>query len=278
MSEIHNPERHRGKVAIVTGAGQGIGEGVAHRLAREGAHIVVAEINPDTVYAVAEELSNIGPEALAYLMDVGDVDQINQMVTDVVAHFGRIDILVNNAGVSEKMPFLKMTPERWDNTQRVNQRGLFFCLQAVTRQMIGQIPAEIQEAGKADRSYGKIVNLSSVTGRRGRADAIHYAVSKSSVISITQGTAAALGGYGINVNAICPSVVPTPMWEELDRQQSVLLDIPIGEFYRSRIEKIPLKRAGTLGEIAAMVSFLCSDEADYITGQAYNVDGGSAMN
>jgi NAD(P)-dependent dehydrogenase (short-subunit alcohol dehydrogenase family) len=267
-----------GKVAIVTGAGQGLGYGIGKRFSEEGAHVVVAEINRETVGKAAEDFSCVGPEALAYPVDIGDIYQTRQMVADVIARFGRIDILVNNAGLSQKATLLEITPEQWDQLQRVNVRGLLFCTQAVAQQMIAQVPDRVRQAREADRSYGKILNLASIAGRRGRADAIHYSVSKASVITITQAAAMELAPYGINVNAICPSVVPTPLWDKLDQQVAEREGWPRGEFYKRRVARIPLKRAGTVEEIAAITTFLCSNEADYITAQTYNVDGGSEMN
>jgi NAD(P)-dependent dehydrogenase (short-subunit alcohol dehydrogenase family) len=272
------PGRHAGKIAIVTGAGQGIGKGVALRLAQEGAHVVVAEYKADNARQVAGELSAQGPRALAYPVDIGDTGQINRMVQDVVAEFGRIDILVNNAGVLETLPLFDLTPEQWDWLQRVNQRGLFFCLQAVARQMVAQIPDAVKTAGKAERSYGKIVNFSSVAGRSGRPYAAHYSAAKWAVISITQSAALYLAQYNINVNAICPGLVPTPMWDDIDRTQAARFGMKPGEWMQTTIDKIPLKRAARAEDIAAAVSFLCSDDADYITGQALNVDGGIEMN
>ncbi|MBA3870420.1 MAG: glucose 1-dehydrogenase [Anaerolineae bacterium] len=266
------------KVAIVTGAGQGIGFAIGERFAREGAHVVVAEIQADKAQATTQYFSSLGTEALAIPMDVGEPAQIDMMVKTVVQKFGRIDILVNNAGVSEKADFFEMTPERWDWMQRINQRGVFFCLQTVARQMVAQIPEAVKTAGFADHSYGKIINMSSIAGRHGRADALHYSVSKAAVITITQGAAMALAPYNINVNAICPSVIRTPMWEEIDRIQSETLQIPQGEWYKRRVKRIPLQRGGTVEQIAATVMFLCSEAGDYITGQTYNVDGGSEMN
>ncbi len=266
------------QVAIVTGAGQGIGFAIGEHFARLGAHVVVAEIQADKAQTAAKHFSSIAAEAMPYPMDVGDTAQIDGLVEAVVSRFGRIDILVNNAGVSEKASFFDMTPESWDWLQRVNQRGVFFCLQAVARQMVAQIPQAVIDAGQADHSYGKIINLSSIAGRRGRADVIHYSVSKSSVITITQGAAMALAPYNINVNAICPSVLPTPMWDELDRTQSEAHRMERGEWFKKRIERIPLKRAGTVQEVAAMCAFLCSPAGDYITGQTYNLDGGSELN
>lgn len=270
--------RHQGKIAIVTGAGQGIGKGVAARLAQEGAHIVVAEYNADNAHKAADELSAHGPRALAYPVDIGDTAQIDRMVADVVAEFGQIDILVNNAGVLETLPMFDLTPEKWDWLQRVNQRGLFFCLQAVAKQMVAQVPDTVKASGKAEHSYGKIVNFSSVAGRSGRPYAAHYSAAKWAVISITQSAAAYLAPYNINVNAICPGLVPTPMWAEIDRVQAERFGMNQGDWIKKSIEGIPLKRAARAEDIAAAVSFLCSDDADYITGQALNVDGGVEMN
>jgi len=272
------PGRHAGKIAIVTGAGQGIGRGVALRLSQEGAHVVIAEYNADNAHSAAEEVSAAGAEALAYPVDIGDLDQIKRMVADVVAHFGRIDYLINNAGVNKTQPMLTLPPEDWDRVHRVNLRGLFFCLQAVANQMIAQVPDEVKQAGRSAVSYGKIVNFSSIAGRSGRPFAADYSAAKWGVISVTQSAALALAPYNINVNAICPGVVPTPMWADIDRTQAERFGLPPGGWIEKTIESVPLKRAATPADMAAAVSFLCSTDADYITGQALNVDGGVEMN
>jgi NAD(P)-dependent dehydrogenase (short-subunit alcohol dehydrogenase family) len=271
------PDRHKGKVSIVTGAGQGIGLGVATRLAQEGAHVIIAEYNAANAASAAEACSQY-TRARAYPVDIGDTDQIEQMMRDVVAEFGRIDQLVNNAGVLETLPLFDLTPEKWDWLQRVNQRGLFFCLQAAAKQMVAQIPDEVKAAGRAERSYGKIVNFSSIAGRRGRPYAAHYSAAKWAAISITQSAAGYLAPYNINVNAVCPGVVPTPMWDEIDRVQAERFGLERGGWIRKTIESVPLKRAATPGDLAAAVSFLLSEDADYITGQTLNVDGGVEMN
>jgi NAD(P)-dependent dehydrogenase (short-subunit alcohol dehydrogenase family) len=270
--------RHEGKIAIVTGAGQGIGRGVAKRLAQEGAHVVIAEFNPANAEEAAKEVSALGVEALAYPIDLGEVEKIPQMVADVVAHFGRIDILINNAGVNRTQFMLDIKPEDWDRVQRINQKGLFFCLQAVAQQMIAQIPDDVKQAGKAAQSYGKIVNFSSVAGRSGRPYAADYSASKWAVISITQSAALAFAPYNINVNAVCPGLVPTPMWTDIDRVQAERFGMNQGQWMQKSIDAIPLKRAATPEDLAAAVSFLCSTDADYITGQTLNVDGGIEMN
>jgi len=266
-----------GKVAIVTGAGQGIGKAAAIRLAREGADVVVAEYNLETAQATALEIEAMGRQALAYHIDVSKVDMVRQMVRNVVDHFGRIDILVNNAGVSEIKPLMDITEVDWDRITRVNEKGLFFCLQSVAAHMIEQVPQGIKRAGKADRSYGKIVNLASISGQRGRPLHAHYAASKAAVISITQSAALTLAPYGINVNAVSPGVVKTPLWVKLDEERARLTGAKPGESMVAFLEKVPLKRAATPEEVAAAIYFLCSPESDMITGHTLNVDGGYEM-
>ncbi|MDZ4764386.1 MAG: SDR family NAD(P)-dependent oxidoreductase, partial [Chloroflexota bacterium] len=235
--------RHAGKVAIVTGAGQGIGRGIAHRLTQEGAHVVIAEYNADNARAVADECTAQGMEALAYPIDIGDLEQIARMVTDVVARFGHIDILINNAGVNKTQSMLTLPPDDWDKVHRVNLRGLFFCLQTVANQMIAQIPDDVKAAGRAPHSYGKIVNFSSIAGRSGRPFAADYSAAKWGVISVTQSAAMALAAYNINVNAICPGVVPTPMWTDIDRIQTERFGLDQGGWIQKTIDSVPLKRA-----------------------------------
>jgi NAD(P)-dependent dehydrogenase (short-subunit alcohol dehydrogenase family) len=271
-------DRHSGKIAIVTGAGQGIGRAVARRLTQEGAHVIVAEYNAANAAEAANELSSIGPEAVSYPIDIGDVEQVNKMISDVVGRFGKIDILINNAGLIDTLEMFDITPELWDRLQRVNQRGLFFCLQGVAKQMVTQVPEEVKAAKRADRSYGKIVNFSSISGRRGRAYQSHYSASKFAVISITQSAALYLAPYNINVNAVCPGIVPTPMWDGIDKAQVARFGLEKGQWFERMTENVPLKRPASGDDVAAVVSFLCSGDADYITGQAINVDGGFEMN
>lgn len=266
------------KTAIVTGAGQGIGKGVALRLAQAGANVVVAEYVPETAEAAAAEMRALGGRALAYPIDLSQVGQIQPMVDRVVGEFGRIDILVNNAGRVQTKFMLDLTPEDWDRIVDTNMRGMFFCLQAVSRQMIAQVPEAIRNADRAPHSFGKIVNFSSVAGRSGRPYSTHYAAAKAAVISITKSAALALAKYNINVNAVAPGLVPTPMWIQIDQERGQLFGTRPGEAMHDFIEQnIPLKRAGTANDLAGAVSFLCSPDADFITGQCLNVDGGIEM-
>lgn len=287
--------RLAGKVAIVTGAGQGIGKGIALRLAQEGADVVVAEYNPETAQRTAHAIEGLGRRALAYPIDIADVPAVQGMVDAVVSHFHHVDILINNAGVVQTKPMLDLSEEDWDRVLDINLRGAFFCLQAVARQMIQQAPEELKTGRKlADvraipsterissspppvKSLGKIVNISSIAGRRGRPLATHYAASKAALISVTQSAALALAPYYINVNAVCPGIVPTPMWDQIDQDRAQLFGTQRGEAMAAFIESIPLKRASTAEDVAGAVAFLCSPDADYITGQTLNVDGGFEM-
>jgi meso-butanediol dehydrogenase/(S,S)-butanediol dehydrogenase/diacetyl reductase len=291
-------ERFKGQVAIITGSGQGIGKGIAKRLAREGATVVIAEYNPETAGTAVREIENENGQALAYPIDVSNAAAVQKMVADVVAKFDQINILVNNAGIVQTKPMMDLSEEDWDRIITVNQRGSFFCLQAVAAQMIKQVPEAIRQMAekpadimniKSDEkvvtetldirtNYGKIVNLSSIAGRRGRPLATHYAASKSAIISITQSAALALAPYKITVNAICPGIVPTPMWQQIDEERGELFGAKPGEAANAFVNIVPLKRAATAEDIAGAVAFFCSHDADYITGQALNVDGGFEMN
>lgn len=266
------------RIAIVTGAGQGIGKGVALRLAQAGADVVIAEYNANTADAVAAEIRASGRKAFPYPIDLSQVEQIQPMVDRVVAEFGRVDILVNNAGRVQTKFMLDLTPEDWDRVVNINQRGLFFCLQAVARQMVAQVPEEIRKADRAPYSFGKIVNFASVSGRSGRPYSAHYAATKAAVISLTKSAALALARYNINVNAVAPGVTATPMWAQIDKERGELFGTKPGEAMHNFIESnIPLKRASTVEDLAGVVAFLCSSDADYITGQCWNVDGGVEM-
>jgi meso-butanediol dehydrogenase/(S,S)-butanediol dehydrogenase/diacetyl reductase len=270
-------QRLLNKVALVTGAGQGLGKAVAERLAAEGADIVIAEYNPDTAAQAAESIRALGRRALAYPIDLSDVAQVQPMVERAVAEFGHLDILVNNAGRTQTKPMLDVTPDDWDRVIDTNQRALFFVLQAVAKQMIAQLPAEMRAADRAPHSFGKIVNFSSISGRGGRPYSVHYAAAKAAVISITRSAALGLARYNINVNAVAPGVAPTPMWTQIDRERGDIFGSKPGEAFANFVETIPLKRPAMPADVAAAVAFLCSPDSDYITGQCLNVDGGIEM-
>jgi NAD(P)-dependent dehydrogenase (short-subunit alcohol dehydrogenase family) len=266
------------KTAIVTGAGQGIGKAVALLLAEKGANVVVADINTQTAEQTAEEIQVLNRRALACHIDIANVAEIKPMIDRAVTEFGKVDILVNAAGVAQTGLFLELTEQEWDRVVDTNLKGTTFIIQAVGRQMIKQVPEQVKATGYADRSYGKIVNFSSISGRHGRAEQIPYAASKAAIISITQSAALAFAKYNINVNAVCPGVVPTPMWEQIDQDRGRISGLAPGESIKSFIERTPLKRVGSPEDVAGVVTFLCSPDSDYMTGQTLNIDGGFEMN
>ena len=263
-------------MAIVTGAGRGIGRTAALRLACEGADVVIADINAKTAEKTAEDVQNLGRRALSCAVDVARLSEIQRMVECAVVEFSRIDILVNAAGVAKTGLFVDLTEQQWDLVIDTNLKGTTFCIQAVGRQMIEQIPQDVRAEGRSDHSYGKIVNFSSISGRRGRAEQVPYAASKAGIISVTQSAALAFAPY-INVNAVCPGVVPTPMWEQIDRDRGRIAGLASGESMKSFVERTPLKRPGSVEDIAGVVAFLCSSDSDFMTGQTLNVDGGFEM-
>ncbi len=255
--------RLQDKVAIVTGGGSGIGHGICLRLAEEGASVVVADLDADAAERVAGEISGQNGLAMGVRVDVRNQDSVQEMVDKAVETYGGIDILVNNAGVGKIIPFFETTEADWDFIFDVNCKGVLFCSQAVARVMI--------EQGRG----GKIVNLASQAGRRGEALVLAYCASKACVISMTQSTALALAEHKINVNAVAPGIVDTPFWEQVDRQFAKLLHMEIGEPKRTFTASIPLGRIEQPADVAGAVAFLASSDADYITQQCLNVDGGN---
>lgn len=250
------------KVALVTGAGQGIGEAIAMALSEAGATVVVADIDGARAKTVAAAIVSLQRRALAIGADAGDVAEIQRMVDATVAAFGRIDILVNNAGVTRRADIMDITEADWDRIHRVNAKGVFFCLQAVARTMI-------------PRRSGRIVNIASISGKGypGASNAA-YAASKGAVISLTKTAAQQLGTYDITVNAVCPGVTRTALSDANLRVRAQQEGLSLEAMEKRRADAIPLKRANDPSDIAAMVVFLASSGARNITGQSYNVDGG----
>jgi D-sorbitol dehydrogenase (acceptor) len=251
----------QGKVAIVTGGAQGMGRAIALRYAREGASVVVADLNGAGAETVAKEIA--GGKGIGVQVDVRDQEQVKRMVDTAVDTFGGLDILVNNAGVIKIIPFLETTETDWDWMFGINCKGLLWCSQAAARRMIDQ--------GRG----GKIINLASQAGRRGESLVLAYCASKACVISMTQSMALALAEHKINVNAIAPGIVDTPLWEEVDRQFAKLLDMEVGEPKRTFVKSIPLGRIEQPDDVTGAALFLASSDADYITQQTLNVDGGN---
>jgi acetoin reductase-like protein len=253
-----------GKTAIITGAASGMGRAMAHAFAREGATVVVADLDEEGAQRVVGEISSNGGHAVAKRLDVSNPVESKALVDDVVAQHGRLDILVNNAGIGLIKEVWSTTPEEWDRIFAVNVKGLFFMAQAAAEPMRNQ------------RS-GKIINLASIAGRRGEALVAAYCASKAAVININQSLALALAPYGVNVNAMAPGVVDTPYWKEVDKQFGAITGKGEGETFRDVAQNIPLGRTSVPDDVVPLALFLASEGADYITAQTYNVEGGMVM-
>lgn len=257
----------KGKVAVVTGGGRGIGKAIAARYVAEGAHVAVADLSLDEAERTAKEL---GDAAFALPLDVTKRSSIDAMVAAVVAKAGGIDILVNNAAVFDLAPIVEVTEKSWDLLFAVNTKGLFFTLQAVAKRMIDQNAAD-------PARRGKIINMASQAGRRGEALVSVYCASKAAVISLTQSAGLDLIKHRINVNGIAPGVVDTPMWAEVDALFARYEKRPIGEKKRLVGEAVPFGRMGKPEDHAGAAVFLASADSDYVVAQTFNVDGGNWM-
>jgi NAD(P)-dependent dehydrogenase (short-subunit alcohol dehydrogenase family) len=253
-----------GQTAIVTGAGRGIGRATALELARLGANIVVAELHRDAAERTAAEVQALGRKALVVPTDVTRRADLAAMAERARAELGRIDVLVNNAGIYRAAATLDVTEEHWDAVLDINARAVFFASQAVLPAMIAQ-------------KRGAIVSLASMAGKIGSKTNLPYNASKAAVISITKSLALAHAADGIRVNCVCPGFVETDMWTKVAREQGALLGLTPEEFTRQRAATVPLGRMERPEDVAAVIGFLASPRAAYMTGQALSVDGGLVM-
>lgn len=268
-----------GKVAIVTGGASGIGRGICLVLAGQEANIVVADLNTQEAEAVASEIAAEGHQSIALSLDVTDRGSASNMVAQVLDRFGQIDILVNDAGVIGAPDWWergKASDEDWDHVMAVNLRGVVNVSEAVAEHM-------------KERRYGKIINIASIAARQGGAGNPPYNASKAAVVSWTQSHALELASYDVNVNAICPGLLWTPMFERLVRRSTrfgstlstdpALQSLSGRDHFEKLVEStIPMKKEQTPEDIGKMAAFLASDDAHNVTGQAINVDGGRRMN
>lgn len=243
----------KGKVAIVTGAGQGIGAATAKKFAQEGAMVVVCDRRAESVEQCTQACIALGAQAMGYTLDVTDREAVDRVVADVVARFGRVDVLVNNAGITQDARFEKMTIEQFDTVIDVNLRGVFHVAQAVLPTMLAQ-------------GTGVILNASSVVGIYGNFGQTNYAATKFGVIGFTKTWSRELGPKGIRVNAVAPGFIETP----------ILSTVPDTVMDKMRAQ-VPLRRLGQPEEIANTYAFLASDEASYINGAVIEVTGGLSL-
>jgi sorbitol-6-phosphate 2-dehydrogenase len=255
------------KIAVITGGAQGLGAAICHRLGREGAHLVVADLNLQGAERTAVEIKEkTGQGALAVQVDVTDEDQVRAMVDRCVAEFGRLDILVSNAGVLIAEAVDEFPADRWRLVMDVNLYGYFLCAKHAARVM------------KAQRS-GTIIQINSKSGKKGSYKNSAYAASKFGGIGLTQSLALELAEYGVRVNAVCPgNLLDSPLWvDSLYAQYAKKWGITEEQVRQKYIDQVPLKRSCTYQDVTNVVLFLASDQASYMTGQAINVTGGQEM-
>ena len=241
------------KVAVITGASRGIGRSMAETYARAGAHVICVSRNEDALNVVADGIKSNGGSASVTAINVSNLEEFQNLIKDTTDKYGSVDILVNNAGITRDTLIVRMSEEDWDTVIDVNLKGAFNGIKAVTRTMMKQ-------------RFGRIINISSVVGLTGNAGQVNYAASKAGLIGLTKATAKEIGSRGITVNCIAPGYIATDMTGQMEDKAKDLL-----------ISQIPLGRIGSPDDIAATALFLASDEAGYITGQTFTVDGGMVM-
>lgn len=251
-----------GKVALVTGSGQGIGRAIALRLARDGADVAIVDMNEEKMQAVADEVRALGRKSTAFKADVSDRDQIFAAVDHAEKELGGFDIMVNNAGIANIQTIAELRPEEVEKICRINIGGVLWGIQAAA--------AKLKKRG----SKGKIINAASIAGHEGYALLGIYSATKFAVRGLTQAAAKEFAADGITVNAYCPGVVGTAMWTEIDRRMAEITGAKIGESFDEFVGGIALGRAQTPEDVASFVSYLAGPDSDYMTGQAPMIDGG----
>lgn len=258
--------RFAGQTVLVTGGNKGIGRGIAKRFAEEGAKVAIAAIDKDTPQAAIALGEETGAQTLGIVLDVTDAKAVRAAYQEAEAQLGSLSVSVQNAGVITIAKVEDLTEREWDLNLDVNTKGVFLCCQEAIR------------CFRTSGTKGKLINTASGQARQGFIYTPHYAASKFGVLGITQSLAKELAKEGITVNAICPGIIHTEMWDYNDRVWGKMLgEYGPGELMAEWVEGIPMQRAGTPAEVGALVAFLASEDAAYITGQTINVDGGLIM-
>ncbi|MFP1869802.1 (S)-acetoin forming diacetyl reductase [Lonsdalea quercina] len=250
------------KVALVTGAGQGIGESIALRLVKDGFAVAIVDYNGDSAKAVAQRINEAGGKAIAVTADVSNRDQVFAAVETAKQQLGGFDVIVNNAGIAPSTPIEEITPEIVDKVYNINLKGVIWGIQAAVK--------AFKELGHG----GKIINACSQAGHIGNPELAVYSSSKFAVRGLTQTAARDLAPLGITVNGFCPGIVKTPMWDEIDRQISEAAGKPQGYGTEQFAKRITLGRLSEPEDVAACVSYLASPDSNYMTGQSLLIDGG----
>lgn len=251
-----------GKVALITGAGQGIGRAIALRLAKDGADIAITDLNEQKMNAVAREVRATGRKATIFKADVSNRDEVYATIDHAEKDLGGFDIIVNNAGIASIEPLSDVTPEEFDKIARINIAGVLWGIQAAAKKF------------QARQQKGKIINAASIAGHEGFPLLGVYSATKFAVRALTQAAAKEYAKAGITVNAYCPGVVGTDMWVEIDRRMAEITGSKVGENYDKFVGGIALGRAETPEDVAAFVSYLAGPDSDYMTGQSPMIDGG----
>ncbi|WP_333715518.1 MULTISPECIES: (S)-acetoin forming diacetyl reductase [Pantoea] len=254
------------RVALVTGAGQGIGAAIARRLAQDGFAVAVSDYNAQTAQQVADQIVSAGGNAIALQADVAQREQVFRAVEEARQRLGGFDVIVNNAGVAPSTPIAEITEEVVDKVYNINVKGVIWGIQAAV------------QAFAAEGHGGKIINACSQAGHTGNPELAVYSSSKFAVRGLTQTAARDLASAGITVNAFCPGIVKTPMWEAIDRQISAAAGQPEGYGTQEFAKRITLGRLSEPEDVAACVAFLAGPDSDYMTGQSLLIDGGMVFN